>query len=203
MIHSDPTFWLLARASGLTAYVLLTATVLAGLVLKSRPLGTRLKPASVTNIHRYLSTLTLGAILLHVTTLLLDTTVKLKPQALIIPGLSSYRPLAVGFGVAALELMLLVAFSFPLRKRIGVKNWRRLHWSTYPIFLLAAGHGLLSGSDSARLFFLYAGTAGAVVFAAVWRGLVPPVRPVRKARDGAAAVAVYAQQALAQANAEI
>ena len=36
-MHHDPTFWLLARASGLTAYVVLTLSVLAGLVLKSRP----------------------------------------------------------------------------------------------------------------------------------------------------------------------
>ena len=40
-VKTDPTFWLLARASGLTAYVLLTTTALAGLVLKSRPFGER------------------------------------------------------------------------------------------------------------------------------------------------------------------
>ena len=36
-MRHDPTFWLLARASGLTAYVMLTLSVLAGLVVKSRP----------------------------------------------------------------------------------------------------------------------------------------------------------------------
>ena len=52
MTH-DPTFWLLARASGITAYVLVTLSVLAGLVLKSRPFA-RLRPATVTNVHRAL-----------------------------------------------------------------------------------------------------------------------------------------------------
>ena len=45
-MKTDPTFWLLARASGLTAYGLLTTSVLAGLVLKSKPFGRALKPAS-------------------------------------------------------------------------------------------------------------------------------------------------------------
>ena len=40
-MKTDPTFWLLARASGLTAYVLLTGSVLAGLTVKSKPLGRR------------------------------------------------------------------------------------------------------------------------------------------------------------------
>ena len=53
-MKNDPTFWLLARASGLTAYALLTASVLAGLVLKSRPFRS-LKPAAVTDTHRFLA----------------------------------------------------------------------------------------------------------------------------------------------------
>ena len=43
-MKADPTFWLLARATGLTAYALLMTSVLAGLTVKSRPLGTRVKP---------------------------------------------------------------------------------------------------------------------------------------------------------------
>ncbi len=60
-MKSDPTFWLLARATGLTAYALLTTSVLAGLTVKSRPLGTRVKAAVVTDLHRFLSLLGLGA----------------------------------------------------------------------------------------------------------------------------------------------
>ena len=92
-MKTDPTFWLLARASGLTAYALLTASVLAGLVLKSRPFRS-LKPAAVTDTHRFLALLGLGAIGLHGVTLLLDRTVHLTPAALLVPGASPYRPLA-------------------------------------------------------------------------------------------------------------
>src|SRR5262249_30898395 len=69
LVKTDPTFWLLARASGLTAYALLTCSVLAGLVLKSRPFGRALKQVSVTDVHRFLVLLGLGMLALHGVTL--------------------------------------------------------------------------------------------------------------------------------------
>ncbi len=175
----DPTFWILARATGLTAYVLLTVSMLAGLVLKSRPLGRRLKAASVMDTHRFLTLLAVGAIALHGLTLVLDTTVPIGLGALLVPGLSPYRPVAVGLGVAAAELMVLVIASFSLRKHIGQKAWRRLHWATYGIFALATAHGLAAGTDSSRpwAFGLYLGAVFAVATATAWRALTRPVRP--------------------------
>ena len=172
----DPTFWLLARASGFTAYLLLTASVLAGLVLKSRPFRS-LRPAAVTDTHRFLALLGLGAIALHGVTIALDQTVHMPLAGLLVPGLSPYRPLATGIGVLAAELMVLVYASFALRKRIGVKNWRRLHWATYGIFAAATLHGLSAGTDSTRpwAFSIYLGAVGAVAAATAWRALVPPV----------------------------
>lgn len=177
----DPTFWLLARASGLTAYVLLTASVLAGLVLKSRPFR-GLKPAAVTDTHRFLALLGLGAIALHGGSLLLDKTIHLTPVALLVPGASPYRPVPVGIGVLAAELMLLVYVSFALRRRIGPKNWRRLHWATYLVFAAATVHGLTSGTDTARPWVLatYLGAIGAVTAATAWRALAPPLTPQRR-----------------------
>ena len=58
----DPTFWILARSSGLTAYVLITLSMLAGLVIKSRPFGRAVKAASVVDVHRFLTILALGAV---------------------------------------------------------------------------------------------------------------------------------------------
>ena len=64
-MRSDPTFWILARASGLLAYALLTSSVLAGIVLKARPFGAALKAAVVADLHRFLALLGLGFIALH------------------------------------------------------------------------------------------------------------------------------------------
>jgi DMSO/TMAO reductase YedYZ heme-binding membrane subunit len=174
-MRADPTFWILARASGLTAYVLLTSSVLAGIVLKARPFGRALKPASVADLHRFLAFLGLGLIALHGVALVLDGTVHIGPAALIVPGLVPYRPLWTALGVVAAELMLLVYVSFALRRRIGGRAWRRLHWLTYAVFVLATAHGLATGTDSGEVWTLalYGVATGAIVGAAGWRALVP------------------------------
>jgi sulfoxide reductase heme-binding subunit YedZ len=178
----DPSFWILARASGLTAYVLLTLSVLAGLVLKSRPFGRAVRAAAVTDVHRFLALLALGAVAIHALALVLDSTVKVGLGALLVPGLASYRPLATGLGVAALELAALVVISFPLRRKIGMRAWRRLHWATYGVFAAATAHGLAAGTDTTRpwAFALYVGAVGAVAFATAWRALTVPPRPTTK-----------------------
>ena len=181
-MKTDPTYWIAARAAGLVAYGLLTCSVVAGLVLKSRPFGNRLKPVTVTDLHRFLALLGLGAIALHGVALTLDTFAPLRWTALLVPGQASYRPLWTGAGVVSAEAMALVYLSFRIRKRIGVKNWRRLHWATYGIFASATLHGLLGGSDSGQpwALYLYLGSFGLVITATVWRVLVPPARPERR-----------------------
>ena len=175
-MRNDPTFWILARSSGLVAYLLLTTSVLAGIVLKSRPFGRSPKPAAITDAHRFLALLGISAIALHGAALVLDSTVRITPLALVVPGLVPYRPLWTALGVVAAELTVLVYASFSLRRRIGTRAWRRLHWLTYAIFALATVHGLAAGTDTARPWALplYGAAVGAVVAAAGWRALVPP-----------------------------
>jgi sulfoxide reductase heme-binding subunit YedZ len=177
MTH-DPTFWLLARASGLTAYLLLTLSVLAGLVVKSRPFGRALKTAAVTDVHRFFALLGLGMLVLHGVALVLDSTVHMPVAALFVPYLSSYRPTAVAFGVLAAELAALITVSFSLRRWIGGRNWRRLHYATFLVFVMGTVHGLTAGTDSAQpwAFGLYLGAVGAVAFATAWRVLGRPTR---------------------------
>ncbi len=183
-MKGDPTFWILARASGLVAYMLLTASILAGIVLKARPFGRALRPAAVTDLHRFLALLGLTALALHGATLVLDDVVSISPAALIVPGLVPYRPLWTALGVLAGELMLLVYASFSLRKRIGNRAWRRLHWLTYLVFALATLHGLAAGSDSHQpwALTLYGAATGAVITAAAWRARVPPEAAPRTTR---------------------
>ena len=59
-----------------------------------------------------------------------------------------------------------------------MRNWRRLHWATYLIFIAATVHGLAAGTDSARpwAFGIYLGAVGAVAFATSWRALTRPIR---------------------------
>ena len=72
--------------------------------------------------------------------------------------------------------MVVVYASFSLRTRIGIRNWRRLHWATYLVFAFATLHGLAAGTDSGTTWALalYGGATGAVLAATAWRALVPP-----------------------------
>jgi sulfoxide reductase heme-binding subunit YedZ len=181
-VTHDPTFWLLARASGLTAYVLLTLSVLAGLVVKSRPFGRSVKTASATDVHRFLALLGLGMLTLHGLTLVLDSTVNVSLTTLVVPFASAYRATPVAAGVVAAELAALITLSFSLRPWIGGRIWRRLHWATYLVFVLGTVHGLAAGTDSSRpwAFSLYLGAVGAVTAATAWRALARPTRPARE-----------------------
>lgn len=175
----DPTFWILARASGLLAYTALTASVLLGLLVKARPFRS-LSRATVTDLHRFVALIGLGALAIHGVALVLDAAMPLPVAALVVPGLSPYRPLWTAAGVVAGELMIIVIASFPLRRVIGARAWRRLHWATYAMFALAAMHGIASGTDTSRPWAIafYAATLGSVAAATVWRILVPPPRRI-------------------------
>jgi DMSO/TMAO reductase YedYZ heme-binding membrane subunit len=175
----DPTFWMLARSSGLLAYAALTAATLLGLLVKARPFRS-LSRATVTDLHRLLALIGLGALGVHATALALDAAMPMPVPALVLPGLSPYRPVWTSAGVIAGELMLLIIISFPLRRFMGGKAWRRLHWATYAAFALAAIHGIGSGTDTSRPWVtaFYAATIGAVAAATAWRILVPPPRRV-------------------------
>jgi len=98
--------------------------------------------------------------------------------ALFVPFLSTYRPTAVAFGVLAAELAALITVSFSLRRWIGGRNWRRLHYATFLVFVMGTVHGLTAGTDSAQpwAFSLYLGAVGAVAFATAWRVLGRPTR---------------------------
>lgn len=180
----DPTIWLVARASGFVAYGLMTASVLAGLVLKSKPFGRRLRGVVAMEIHRTLSFLGLAAIGLHGLALVLDSAVDITVADLVIPGAAPYRPLWTGLGVVAAELMIALIVSFPLRKVFGFKTWRRLHWATYLTFGLATVHGIMAGTDTGRSWAdgIYVAALAAVAGAVTFRVLTGAARPVRPTR---------------------
>ncbi len=178
----DPTFWILARASGVLAYLLLTASVLVGLLLRTRIFGRLARPALVTDIHRFLALLGLGAIAIHGAALALDAAVPIPVRALFVPGIAPYRPLFTGMGVVAGELALLIYLSFPLRRLIGAKAWRKLHYATYLVFLSATIHGIAAGTDTGRPWMLvvYGGAVALVVSATAYRFAVPSRRAAPK-----------------------
>ena len=169
-----PVAWYVARAAGLVAFGFLTLSVWLGLAMSTRLLGnTRQK--LLFGWHQTLAWTGLSMLALHVGALLFDPTLHFGLASVLVPFASPWRPGAVAAGVVAGWLMLMLAVSFRMRKRIGQKGWRRLHYASFASFFLALGHGLTSGTD------LQAGSgpvvaalaAGPVVWLTIYRILMP------------------------------
>jgi methionine sulfoxide reductase heme-binding subunit len=178
-ITSDPTFWHIARAAGLTAYVLLTVQVVLGLSVKTVFLDGILARWQSLDLHKFTALLGLGFLALHVLALLGDQYMHFTPAQLLIPFASTYRPVYTAAGVIALYLFVALVASFYVRDLIGYNAWRALHYAAFAAWLLALTHGILTGTDAAQLFVrvLYWGTGSLVAMLIVWRFLDPDSRP--------------------------
>ena len=131
-------------------------------------------------MHRFFALLGLGMLALHGVALVLDRTVHMPVAALFVPFLSHYRP-ARGRLRRAHRRAGRADHGLVLTPTAGsaTRNWRRLHWATYLVFLMGTVHGLTAGTDASQPWAvgLYLGAVGAVAFATAWRVLTRPVRP--------------------------
>ena len=157
--------WYAARAGGILAYLLLTASVCLGLLMSGKARLKQWPRFALEDVHRFLGILAGIFIVIHGGALLLDSFVPFSFSQLLVPGTSSYRPLAVGLGVVAAELLVALALTNRYRKRIGHRVWRRLHMLNLAVWAFALLHGLTAGTDASTLWalVLYAGTAWLVV----------------------------------------
>jgi len=129
----------------------------------------------VTELHRYLALVAGVFIGLHGALLLLDRVQPLSLGQELLPFSSSYRPFAVGLGVVAAELLAAVGVSNALRDRIPYRAWRRIHFLTLAVWVLASAHLVLAGTDRGEpwLVGLLAGAWCAAALAASVRLLAP------------------------------
>ena len=90
------------------------------------------------------------------------------------PFVSTYRSPWVAIGIIGFYLMLLVSVTFYLRRQIGQKAFRAIHFASYLSYVGVTLHSLYTGTDSALPAgqWLYAGTALLVIFMTVYRILM-------------------------------
>ena len=184
--------WYLSRASAFVAYVLLWWSMILGLSITNRL--ARLWPGgpAAADLHEHASLLGLGFALLHALVLLGDSYIGYTlPQILIPFASSSYQPIWVGLGQVGLYLMALVTFSFYIRRWIGARAWRTIHYLSFGLFVLALLHGLFSGTDSslAWALWMYVSTGASVLAMTAYRmvvrrGATPSPARLARARQG-------------------
>jgi sulfoxide reductase heme-binding subunit YedZ len=175
-LTSSPAIWYAARASGVAAYVVLSAVVAIGLGLGGKAQSTRWPRFSVEDIHRFGGLLVGSLITIHVATIAVDSFLPFSVAQLLVPFAASYRPLWTGLGIASAELLLALAITNHYRRRLPYGFWRTAHYLNFGVWTLASLHGLFAGTDrgAAWLAILYAVSVSTVASLALWRfgGLV-------------------------------
>jgi hypothetical protein len=161
-------YWFLARGTGAVALVLLTASVVLGVLGSVRFAAPNWPRFTIDALHRDVSLLVLALLVLHVVTSVLDSFAPITLLDAVIPFGSSYRPLWLGLGALAFDLLLAVLVTSLLRRHFGYRSWRAVHWLAYASWPVAVFHGLGTGSDTKAWWMLaLTGVCVAAVLAAV------------------------------------
>jgi len=165
--------WIVGRSLGLAAYVTLTTLVALGLWLR-HPWRSRVRVLHAEVRLRVHSALAVATCILvggHVVALAADRYAGVPWPVTLIPGASSYRPVAVGLGVVGLYFMAVLSLTAMVGGRLIGRHWLLVHQLALPTFALLWFHAVLAGSDSIRLRAFYALTGfvvGALVVTRVW-----------------------------------
>jgi sulfoxide reductase heme-binding subunit YedZ len=145
---STKTLWYVTRGTGVVALLLLTASVVLGTLSSARWRTARVPRFLVGGLHRNLSLLAVAFVVAHVVTTVADGFAPIGLQDGILPFLSPYRPIWLGLGTVAFDLMLALIVTSLLRARLGFRVWRAVHWLAYASWPVALLHTLGSGSDA-------------------------------------------------------
>jgi len=147
-------FWYLTRGTGVVTLILLTLSVALG-VADVRRVVTEAVPRFVFDaVHRNASLLAVVFVFVHIVTSLLDGFAPIRLLDVVIPFGSAYRPLWLGFGALAFDLLIAVALTSVFRRRLGYRAWRSTHWLAYASWPVAVVHGLGTGSDAKASWML-------------------------------------------------
>jgi predicted ferric reductase len=167
--------WYTARATGLVALLLLTATMVWGMLGSARSAPARWPRFTVTLFHRNLSLLTLAFLAVHIGSSVIDRYAGIGWLDAIIPFRSVYRPLWLGLGAIAFDLLLALVVTSLLRTRINVRWWRAVHWAAYLCWPVALVHAVGIGTDSRGGWplIITAGCFAAVAIAGLYRLTAP------------------------------
>ena len=175
-------YWYLSRASAMASFVLTWMSIILGLTLTNKM--ARIWPGGpvVFDLHQHTSLLGLAAALFHALILMGDRYIGYTLGTVMTPFASiDYKPFWVGLGQIAFYVLAVVGLSFYVRKWMGARLWRSVHYLSFGVFALALVHGVMSGTDTAALpiTVMYWTAAGSVVFLTLQRVLVTGGAPAK------------------------
>ena len=144
----DQVLWFAARGAGAGALLMLTASACLGLVTITRFEAAGWPRFFNYELHRRVSLLSIAFLATHILAAVFDPFTSLGLGAALIPLASTYRPVPVALGVIAVYLFVALIASSLLRKHIGRRTWRAIHWTSYAMWPMALLHGITAGTDA-------------------------------------------------------
>ncbi|MGH2879270.1 MAG: ferric reductase-like transmembrane domain-containing protein [Solirubrobacteraceae bacterium] len=190
-------YWYLTRSTGWVSLLLLTATMALGVLDVNRWSSEKWPRFALDSLHRTVSLLVLAFIGVHVLTAVLDSFAPIGVLDVLVPFVGSYRPIWLGLGAVALDLLLALAITSLLRQRVGHRAWRIVHWLAYACWPIALIHALGTGSDiKGGLSLALTTTCVLVVIAAVGVRALHGWPARRGVRAGGLALSLLAPLAL-------
>lgn len=170
-----PLLWFVNRGTGVVLLILLTLSTVLG-VVATRVRGGRMPQFAYQHLHRNLGLVSVGLLAAHATSAVVDTFVDIRWWQAFVPWGGSYKPIWLGLGALALDLIVLVTLTSLLRRRLPHLGWRVVHVLAYAAWAVAVVHGLGIGTDAQAPWsvWLTLGCVVAVALAALARllGLV-------------------------------
>jgi sulfoxide reductase heme-binding subunit YedZ len=163
--------WDLGRGAGVAALVSFTISIVLGIATRSGRDALGLGRFGLNEVHRTAALTGVGLVAVHLGTLLLDPFAQLRLVDLVFPFLGSYRPLWLGLGTLAVDLLAVITVVSLLRDKVGPRVFKAVHWATYAMWPVALVHALGTGTDAATLWLdsIALACVAAVAGAVVWR----------------------------------
>jgi sulfoxide reductase heme-binding subunit YedZ len=140
-------WWYVARASGLVTWVLVTCAVIWGLALSGR-VTKRPRPAWVLDLHRFLGTLSIVFLGVHLAALVADNYTHFGPAELLLPMASRWRPGAAAWGIVGLYLLVAIEATSLVKRRLPERVWHSVHLTSLALFVVATAHAFTAGADA-------------------------------------------------------
>jgi sulfoxide reductase heme-binding subunit YedZ len=181
-----PTTGTASAAAGVISLVLLTLSVVLGVAVSKRRELPRAVRYPSRRLHENVSLLALGFLVVHVLLAISGPFSRAQWLVVVIPFVAGPGRFWLGLGTISFDLLVAVVVTSLLRRRVGRKTWRAVHWTSYGCWPAAEAHslGFGFGFRSGRLLDLALECALAVVLAAGWRLAGAVLGVVRPRRSG-------------------
>ena len=173
-----PLLWYVNRGTGVVLLVLLTASMVLGVLASSGRAGGRVPQFVRQDLHRNISLLSVALLVGHVASAILDTFVDIRWWDAFVPVNGGYLPLWLGLGALSLDLLVVIVLTSLIRARLPYRSWWLVHLLSYAAWGLGVAHGIGIGTDETSdvvwglpLTLACIGTVGLAVVVRVVQGI--------------------------------